>query len=150
MSRIMRAKPSPALVVAVVALVAGLAGTAVGGVVVESLNKKEKRQVTQISKKQARKLDKRIALTPGPQGETGPAGKNAAENVVVRESGMSSGLRTVTCVQGERVVGGGAQTTPPAALSVNGPIETSGTPSGWKAQAYDNAPTNAFVLCGYP
>ena len=62
----------------------------------------------------------------------------------------SSGPQTVSCLEGERVVGGGAETTPPATLSVNGPIETSGTPSGWKAQAADNAPTNAFVLCASP
>ena len=66
MSRSKRAQPSPALVVAVVALVAGLAGTAVGGVAVKALNKKEKQQVKKISKKQARKLNRKIVLTPGP------------------------------------------------------------------------------------
>jgi hypothetical protein len=144
MRRIKAAKPSPALLVAVVALVAALAGTAIGGVAVTSLSKKDKKQVTKIAKKQAKKLDRKIELLPG------PPGKNAAENVVVRESAVSSGLRTVSCMDGERVVGGGAATSPPAALSINGPIETSGTPSGWTAQADDNAPTNAFVLCASP
>lgn len=76
MQRISR--KSPALVVAVIALTAALAGTAVGGVAVTALNKKEKKQVKRISKrvakKQARKLDKRIELLPGPQGPSGPAG----------------------------------------------------------------------------
>ena len=146
MRRIKRAKPSPALLVAVVALVAALGGGAVAGVAVTSLNKEDKKQV----KKIAKKLDKKIELTPGPKGDQGPPGKNAAENIVVRESAVSSGLRTAICMAGERVVGGGAATSPPAALSINGPTETSGTPSGWSAQAYDNAPTNAFVLCASP
>ena len=38
------------------------------------LNKKEKNQVKRLSKKQARKLDKRIELLPGPQGPAGPKG----------------------------------------------------------------------------
>jgi hypothetical protein len=150
MRRIKGAKPSPALLVAVVALVAALGGGAVAGVAVTALNKQEKKQVKKISKKQARKLDKKIELTPGPKGDQGPPGKNAAENVVVRESAVSSGLRTVSCMEGERLVGGGGATSPPAALSINGPTETSGTPSGWSAQAYDDAPTNAFVLCASP
>jgi hypothetical protein len=58
---------SPALVVAAVALVAALAGTAVGGVAVTALNKKEKKQVNRIAnkqgKKQAKKQIKRRAPT---------------------------------------------------------------------------------------
>lgn len=64
------AKPSPALLVAVVALVAALAGTAIGGVVNKALSGKEQQQVKQIAKK----LDNKIALTPGPQGDVGPKG----------------------------------------------------------------------------
>lgn len=55
MRRIKRARPSPALVVAVIALVAALAGGAVAGVAVTSLNKKERKQVRKISKRQANK-----------------------------------------------------------------------------------------------
>jgi hypothetical protein len=149
-SRIKGTKSSAALIVAVVALVAALGGGAVAGVTISKLKPKEKSQVKRISKKQAKKLDKKIELLPGPKGDQGPPGQNATENVVVRESAVSSGLRTVSCMDGERVVGGGAATSPPAALSINGPIETSGTPTGWTAQASDNAPTNAFVLCASP
>ena len=59
MRRIKGAKPSPALLVAVVALVAALGGGAVAGVAVTALNKKEKKQVTKISKKQANRQIKR-------------------------------------------------------------------------------------------
>ena len=150
MQRIKGAKPSPALLVAVVALVAALAGTAIGGVAVTSLSKKDKKQVAKIAKKQAKKLDRRIELTPGPKGDQGPPGINASENVVVRESGLSSGLQKVSCMDGERVVGGGAATSAPSALSLNGPSQTTGTPSGWTAQADDSGPVNALVLCASP
>ncbi|MGB6424022.1 MAG: hypothetical protein WBF18_01960 [Solirubrobacterales bacterium] len=46
MRRIKQAKPSAALIVAVIALVAALGGGAVAGVAVTSLNKKDKKQVT--------------------------------------------------------------------------------------------------------
>lgn len=71
MSRIKRANSSAALTVAVVALVAALGGGAVAGVSISKLDKKEKKQVKRISKKQARKLDKRIELLPGPKGDPG-------------------------------------------------------------------------------
>jgi hypothetical protein len=53
-----RARPSPALAVAIIALVAALAGTAVGGVAVTALNKGEKKQVKRIAKKQGKKQAK--------------------------------------------------------------------------------------------
>jgi len=65
-------RPSPALLVAVVALVAALAGTAVGGVAVTSLNKKETKKVRKIAKKQAKKQSKKAA--------TGPAGGDLTGN----------------------------------------------------------------------
>ena len=61
MRKIKRTKPSPALLVAVVALVAALAGTAIGGVAVTSLSKKDKKQVTKIAKKQGKKQGKKQA-----------------------------------------------------------------------------------------
>lgn len=72
MSRVKRAKPSPALIVAVVALVAALCGGAVAGVTISKLKPEEKNQVKRISKRQAKRLDKKIELLPGPQGEQGP------------------------------------------------------------------------------
>jgi hypothetical protein len=59
MRRIKQAKPSAALVVAVVALVVALGGGAVAGVAVTSLNKKDKKQVTKIAKKEAKTQGKK-------------------------------------------------------------------------------------------
>ena len=61
MRRIKQAKPSAALFVAVIALVAALGGGAVAGVAVTSLNKKDKKQVTKIAKKQGKKQGKKQA-----------------------------------------------------------------------------------------
>ena len=74
MRRIKRAKPSPALLVAVVALVAALGGGAVAGVAVTSLNKKETKKVRKIAKNQANKAVKGIPA--GPKGDQGLAGPN--------------------------------------------------------------------------
>ena len=57
-----------ALVVAAVALVAALAGTAVGGVAVTALNKKEKKQVNRIAKKQGKKQAQGLLLVGDPSG----------------------------------------------------------------------------------
>jgi hypothetical protein len=66
--------------------VAALGGGAVAGVAVTALNKKEKKQVTKISKKQAKKLDRKIELTPGPKGDPGASGSDA--NALQFVSGM--------------------------------------------------------------
>jgi hypothetical protein len=63
MSRIKGMKSSAALTVAVVALVAALGGGAVAGVTISKLNRGEKKQVKRISKRQARKLDRKIKST---------------------------------------------------------------------------------------
>jgi len=56
MSRIRRARPSPAILVAVIALVAALGGSAVAEVASTSkLDKKEKKQAKKIAKKQVNK-----------------------------------------------------------------------------------------------
>ncbi len=129
MRRIKGAKPSPALLVAVVALVAALAGTAIGGVAVTSLNKKDKKQVTRIAKKQAKKLDGKIELTPGPPGEKGDQGDpgvkgdqgdpgvkgdqgdpgvNGATNVTARTVTCNGADQCLSnCQAGERATGGG-------------------------------------------
>ncbi len=55
MSRIKHARPSPAILVAVIALVAALGGSAVAEVATTSLSKKEKKQTKKIAKKQVNK-----------------------------------------------------------------------------------------------
>ena len=81
MPPIKRAKPSPALIVAVVALVAGLAGTAVGGATISALNQQERKQVRNIAKKQAKKQAKKAVngIPAGPRGETGPRGSTGPQ-----------------------------------------------------------------------
>ena len=102
MQRIKGAKPSAALIVAVIALVAALGGGAVAGVAVTSLNKKDKKQV----KKIAKKLDKKIALEPGPsgpKGEKGDPGQDATNLFAyVRDTG---GLQEATVEYGDGVSG---------------------------------------------
>jgi hypothetical protein len=61
-----RGRPSSAILVAIVALVVALGGSAVAEVATTSkLSKKEKKQIKKIARKQAKKLDKKIELTPG-------------------------------------------------------------------------------------
>ena len=72
MRRIKRAKPSPALLVAVVALVAALGGGAVAGVAVNSLNKKQIKKVRKIARNQANRAVNGIPA--GPEGDRGPVG----------------------------------------------------------------------------
>jgi hypothetical protein len=81
MSRIKAAKSSAALLVAVIALVAALGGGAVAGVTISKLNNKEKKQVKRLSKKQAKKLDRRIELLPGPKGKPGQQGDPGVDGV---------------------------------------------------------------------
>jgi hypothetical protein len=74
-----KAKPSAALIVAVVALVAALGGGAVAGVAVTSLNKKDKKQVTKIAEKQAKKQIKRKAPGLSVANAERVGGKTASE-----------------------------------------------------------------------
>ena len=121
MRRIKQAKPSAALIVAVIALVAALGGGAVAGVAVTSLNKKDKKQVTKIAKK----LDKKIELKPGPKGDTGPQGSKGdtgpqgpkgdpglsgfefVENPQYLEVGQTQNGWSTPCPEGKKVLGGG-------------------------------------------
>ena len=59
MSRIKRARPSPAILIAVAALVAALGGSAVAEVATTSLSKGETKKVKKLAKKQAKKFDKK-------------------------------------------------------------------------------------------
>ncbi|MGB2852189.1 MAG: hypothetical protein WBC01_11035 [Solirubrobacterales bacterium] len=168
-------KPSPALLVAVVALVAALAGTAIGGVAVTSLNKKDKKQVTKIARKQAKKqVNGKLPLgTEDIADGAVTSGKLAdgAVNVVMRQGATvliakeSFGSATASCKPGERATGGGVYnessvfsmsvtssyptpnpTTPPA--TGNGKA-----PTGWRVwvanrtPSLDPQPVSAYVIC---
>ncbi len=64
MSRIKRARPSPAILVSVIALVATLGGSAVAEVATTAkLNRKEKKQTKKIADKRANKqIDKKFPI----------------------------------------------------------------------------------------
>ena len=89
MNKVKRAKPSPALIVAVVALVAGLAGTAVGGVVVNGLNKKQSKQVKRIAKKQGKIQGKKQARKQ--IGKRFPVQSSQIADAAVAESKIAAG-----------------------------------------------------------
>jgi hypothetical protein len=125
MSRIRRAKPSPALVVAIIALVAGLAGTAVGGVAVTSLNKKEKKQTKKISKKEAKKQIRKVA----------PIGKLTYVTANTNANGEpNQAVSPAVCPSGLKVIGGGIKMSDPGVFggTVDTIVEDSyPTANGW-------------------
>ncbi|MBK5118065.1 MAG: collagen-like protein [Thermoleophilia bacterium] len=132
MRRIKRTKPSPALLVAVVALVAALGGGAVAGVAVTSLNKKETKKVRMIAKKQAKKLDKKIELKPGPNGEQGAAGPNGEQGAAGPEG--DTGAKGDPGPQGEPGLSGVERVAAASPLNSNSPKDLQATcPEGKRA-----------------
>ena len=103
MSRIMRNRPSPAIIVAVVALIAALGGTAVAGPGAES-SAINRAKVKNIAAKQANKaIDARLPVTAG---ELGTINTRSFTEVV------PTGLyrdETVNCQTGEKALSGGVK-----------------------------------------
>lgn len=103
MRRIMRSRPSPAIIVAVVALVAALAGTAVAGPGAES-SVINRAKVKNISAKQANKaIDARLPVT------SAELGTIAERSETFTIPNGQSDLRTVNCQPGEKVISGGGR-----------------------------------------
>jgi hypothetical protein len=107
--RILKRRPSPALIISIVALVLALAGTALGGVATISvLSKKEKRQVKKLAGKIA---DQRITTrAPGlsvASAKTADSAGNATNELwaVVNENG--SLYRSTSGIVGSNNEGGG-------------------------------------------
>jgi hypothetical protein len=94
MGRLKGRRPSSALLVAVVALVAALGGGAVAGVAVTSLNKKEKKQVKTIAKKQGKKQAKKQINKQEPNLNVNSA-KTADEASSADEAATANGDRPV-------------------------------------------------------
>lgn len=92
-------------------------------------------------------------LCRGPKGDTGAG---AATNVTVRsrttEPTNHSGTIQVSCMPGEKAVGGGG-IAPNAFLSVSEPAPDFGTPTGWivsgSARESDGSYTPAASITGY-
>jgi hypothetical protein len=89
----------------------------------------------------------------GPQGPRGPAG---ATNVTVRLGPDVADTSTASCQSGERAVGGGGVATGAAGVIwASNPAPTSGTPTGWEADAIDRGTgatdsVQAYVVCAAP
>jgi hypothetical protein len=96
-------KPAHAMFVAVIALFVALGGGAVAGVTISKLNKKEKNQVKRIAKRKAKRLDRRIELTPGPKGDKGDPGEDATKLFAYVKDGGPGG--SVEIVYGSGAVG---------------------------------------------
>ncbi len=90
MGRIVRSRPSPALIIAVLALVAGVTGAAIARP--QAAKPVTKSKVKRIANKQ---IDKRFPLVENSQTFPVPSGGAAAQ--------------TVSCGPGETVVGGGGK-----------------------------------------
>jgi hypothetical protein len=140
--RIVTARPSPALIVAVVALVAAVAGTAIAGPGA-STSAISKSKVKKIANKQ---INKRLPLTG--------ADIDYGIHKVRVLSGDGDFGETATCPDGEIAIGGGSDSFDPAdtgAVQTNSPTPSIGEPAtGWQvlyesgANAGDIA---VFAIC---
>ena len=156
MRRLKHARPSPALVVAVVALVAALAGTAVAAdpLATTSVSKKKTKK---IAKKQANKAVDAFAAATIPIG--GAELASIEERTDTTDIGPSAGgvitkdTATANCATGERVISGGWSTelniagamTDKAAI----PYEDKRSNNGWQASAGNLSPTETNELTAY-
>src|SRR5918994_2786159 len=152
MRRLKHARPSPALVVAVVALVAALAGTAVAAdpLATTSVSKKKTKK---IAKKQANKAVDAFAEATFPIGGSELAAieeRTASETIAVSAGGViSEETATANCGTGERVISGGWSTeleanaaTTTAALA----FEDKRANNGWPASAGNLSTTETNEL----
>jgi hypothetical protein len=139
---IVSARPSPAIVVAVVALVAAVAGTAIAGpgASTSALNKAK---VKRIANKQ---IDKRLPLT-------GADIDYGIHKVTVLNTAGTAGA-TASCPDGEIAISGGSDTFDPpdtGPLQTNTPTPFVGeTANGWQVlyeSTADQGDIAAFAMC---
>jgi hypothetical protein len=168
MRRMMRLRPSPAIVVAVLALIAGVAGTAVAGPSADTsalTKKKVRKQINKLAPGIANaEIDKRFPVgTTGladgavttPKLASGALSAGKLGNVVARVIEIplpanGNEAENVFCQPGERLIGGGARS-----IGFNGwvvssrPITSAGADpadgendlSGWRAAAHNDTAT---------
>jgi hypothetical protein len=97
----------------------------------------------------------------GPTGPQGPAGKNAATNVVVRIAhAAGTNSAAVACAPGERAVGGGglsgsnadgiAASFPLTNGGMNAVTDDGQVPDGWSITSGQTGAHTAYVLCVSP
>jgi hypothetical protein len=102
MTRLIRRRPSPALIISVIALVAAVAGTAVAADPVANTSAITKKKVKKIAKKQANKAVD--ALLPVGALEFGTI-QERSETFTI--NAMSAEVRTVDCNADEKLISGG-------------------------------------------
>ena len=172
MRGILRRRPSGSMVVAFVALLVAMGGTGYAAVALpkNSVGTKQLKKNAVVSSKVKsgsllRSDFKAGQLPAGPQGPRGlqglqgppgPQGPAGATNVTVRVGPDVTGTSTASCPSGERAVGGGGIATGvDAVLWASNPTPTSGTPTGWEADAVDLVTgaidsVEAYVVCAAP
>ena len=163
-------RPSPAMVVASIALIVAMGGTSYAAIKLpaNSVGTKQlkKNAVTGAKVKNGSLAAgdfKASSLPRGPQGLQGPQGiqgaqgvpgQSSARTVTVRSSAEQSDSATASCQPGETALGGGG-TSSDGLLWDTGPVQESGTPTQWIAQAVQGdgsttALVRAWVICGAP
>ena len=177
MRRIIRHRPSPAMVVALIALLVALAGVAVasipgpGGVIKACYSKSTgSLRALDSNKSCSRKHERTLSWNQrgpqglrglqGTQGDRGSSGAPGATTVVVRyATNTDSAAETdVSCDPGEVATGGGGQVPLGASLGGSRPIPapfdaTTPRPTGWRIFSTMQEPAGnifAWVLCASP
>ena len=164
-------RPSPTMVVALMALVLALGGTSYAAIKLPANSvgtKQLKRNAVTSAKVKNGSLAatdfKAGSLPRGPQGAQGPQGPQGAQGppgpvrvptITVRSSGAEEpDSATANCNPGEAALGGGG-TSSDGFIWDTSPLEGSGFPTGWVAQAVQSdgttsAMVQAWVVCGAP
>jgi hypothetical protein len=138
MSSIIRSRPSPAIVVAIVALVAVLAGTALAGPGASTSAKAiTKSKVKKIANTQATKAVQSIfPITSADLGTINTRTATASIN------GGATGEATANCQAGEKVISGGSRG--PSTFPVV--LESHKQGEGWRVRAFNNTADNNQTL----
>ena len=138
MSRIIRSRTSPALIVAVVALVAALAGTAIAGPGASS-SAITKSKVKKIANKQAGKQI--AALLPIGSAELAVI-NTRTQTQTIPPNGFNGTRITANCQSAERIISGGVRNSNGSSILVG---ESFKQGDGWEVLAYNFSGANQSV-----
>ena len=138
MTRIIRSRPSPAIIVAVVALIAALAGTAVAGPGASS-SALTKAKVRTIANKQANKaLDAVLPLGSANLGTI----NTRTQTTTVAPNGFNGTTITANCQAQEKVLSGGLRSGNNTAVLIG---ESFKQGEGWQVLAHNFSGANQNV-----